>query len=76
MLGRRADSATRDAAAAAGLGVGRYQAAQELMSLDPSYTLEECVSMTMRQLRDRIDAWPQRPGGRFLRGPRTWPGGW
>ena len=53
---RRADSATRDAAAAAGLGVGRYQAAQELMSLDPSYTLEECASMTMRQLRDRIDA--------------------
>lgn len=53
---RRADSATRDAAAAAGLGVGRYKAAQELMSLDPSYTLEECASMTMRQLRDRIDA--------------------
>ena len=53
---RRADSATRDAAAAAGLGVGRYQVAQELMSLDPSYTLEECASMTMRQLRDRIDA--------------------
>ena len=26
------------------------------MSLDPSYTLEECASMTMRQLRDRIDA--------------------
>ena len=53
---QRADSATRDAAAAAGLGVGRYRAAQELMSLDSSYTLEECASMSMRQLRDHIDA--------------------
>lgn len=53
---QRADTATRDAAAAAGLGVGRYRAAQELISLDPSYTLEECASMSMRQLRDRIEA--------------------
>lgn len=53
---QRADGATRDAAAAAGLGVGRYRAAQELMALDPSYTLEACASLSMRQLRDRIEA--------------------
>ena len=53
---QRADVETRNEAAAAGLCVGRYRAAQELMELDPSYTLEECTSMSMRQLRDHIDA--------------------
>lgn len=53
---QRADAATREAASAAGLCVGRYRAAQELMELDPSYTLDECASMSMRQLRDHIDA--------------------
>ena len=53
---QRTDADTRAAAAEAGLCVGRYQAAQELMELDPSYTLEDCASMSMRQLRDHIDA--------------------
>ncbi|MEY8341589.1 anti-sigma-I factor RsgI family protein [Adlercreutzia muris] len=53
---QRTDADTRDAAAEVGLCVGRYQAAQELMELDPSYTLEDCASMSMRQLRDHIDA--------------------
>lgn len=53
---QRADAALRSEAAAAGMGVGRYRAARELIELDPSYTLEDCSSMTMRQLRDRIDA--------------------
>lgn len=48
------DKDTRDAAASAGMGVGRYQAALELMELDPDVTLEECANLTMRQLRDRI----------------------
>lgn len=38
----------------AGMGMGRYAAAQVLMDLDPSITLEECSAMTMRQMRDRI----------------------
>ena len=36
------------------MGVGRYGAALELMDLDPDVTLEECRSMSMRELRDRI----------------------
>lgn len=52
----RADAATREEASAAGLCVGRYKAARELMELDPSYTLEDCAGMSMRQLRDHIDA--------------------
>lgn len=46
----------REEALAAGMGVGRYNAALELMELDSSVTLEECRSMTMRELRDRIAA--------------------
>lgn len=46
----------RDEALAAGMGVGRYNAALELMELDPTVTLDECKSMTMRELRDRIVA--------------------
>lgn len=52
----RADAATREEASAAGLCIGRYRAARELMELDSSYTLDECASMSMRQLRDHIDA--------------------
>ncbi|WP_139650505.1 anti-sigma-I factor RsgI family protein [Raoultibacter phocaeensis] len=44
----------RDEALAAGMGVGRYNAALELMELDPNVTLDECRSMSMRELRDRI----------------------
>ena len=44
----------REEAVSAGMGVGRYGAALELMDLDPDVTLEECRSMSMRELRDRI----------------------
>ncbi|MEY8459500.1 hypothetical protein AALA69_00005 [Eggerthellaceae bacterium 24-137] len=52
----RADADTRAAAAEAGLCIGRYLAAQELIELDPSYTMEDCASMSMRELHDHIDA--------------------
>lgn len=48
------DAKTRDEAAQAGMGVGRYRAALELMKLDPDITLEECASLSMRELRDLI----------------------
>ncbi len=50
------DVEVRDQASAAGMGMARYQAAQELVALDPSLTLDECAAMTMRELHDRIDA--------------------
>lgn len=50
------DEEVRDRANAAGMGMARYRAAEELGALDPSVTLEECAGMTMRELRDRIDA--------------------
>lgn len=50
------DEGTREAATSAGMGVGRYRAALELMELDPSVTLEECASLSMHELRDRIAA--------------------
>lgn len=46
----------QEEAAAAGMGVSRYQAAQELLELDDSLTIEDCHSMSMRELRDRIAA--------------------
>lgn len=46
----------REEARAAGMGVGRYNAARELMELDSSVTLEECRTMTMRELREKIAA--------------------
>ena len=49
-----ADEATRQEAVAAGMGVARYRAAQELMALDPTVTLEGCAGLSMRQLRDCI----------------------
>lgn len=58
----RADADTRAAAAEAGLCIGRYRAAQELIELDPSYTLEDCAGMSMRELRDHIDACHQEEG--------------
>lgn len=48
------DEDTREAARAAGMGVGRYQAALRLMELDPTVTLEMCRSLSMRELHDRI----------------------
>ncbi|RNL40750.1 hypothetical protein [Paraeggerthella hongkongensis] len=46
----------RAAAADAGMGVGRYRAVLELMERDPNVTLEACSKMSMRELRDRIEA--------------------
>lgn len=49
-------SGDRAAAVEAGMGVNRYKAALQLMELDPSVTLDECRSLSMRVLRDRIVA--------------------
>ncbi len=51
----RASSEEREAAQEAGMGVGRYQVACQLIAQDPSYTLEDCSRMTMRQLRDALE---------------------
>ena len=45
-----------EAAHAAGLSYGKYQAFLELQALDPTITVEEVQDMTMREIRDRIDA--------------------
>ncbi|MGI6033035.1 MAG: anti-sigma-I factor RsgI family protein [Coriobacteriales bacterium] len=52
----RASEEDYNAAKQAGMGMGRYRAACELIAVDPSVTLEECSHMSMRELRDRIDA--------------------
>ena len=52
----RADAEAREEAHHAGMGVGKYRAAQQLMELDDSVTLDDCAGMTMRELHDRIDA--------------------
>lgn len=41
-------------AAEHGMGLGRYEAALILMELDPSVTIEECATMSMKELRLRI----------------------
>lgn len=41
-------------AAQNGMGMARYQAATELIALDPSLTLQECAGMSMRELRKQI----------------------
>lgn len=51
--GNRADVA---AAHEAGLSFGKYEAFLELQALDPTVTPEEVSGLTMRQIRDRIDA--------------------
>lgn len=48
------DEGVHAEAKAAGIGVGRYRAALQLMKLDNSLTLEECAAMSMRELRNRI----------------------
>jgi hypothetical protein len=50
----RATPEARIEARSAGMGMGRYEAAQALMALDPRITLEACQQMTMRELRERI----------------------
>lgn len=51
----RTDEEHRQAAAAAGMGMGRYRAASELMALDPSVSLEDCAHLTMAELHGRIN---------------------
>lgn len=51
-----ASSGDRSAARAAGMGVGRYNAACELIALDPTLAMEDCANMSMRELRNRIEA--------------------
>lgn len=38
------------------MGVGRYEIALELVELDPTLTMEDCQSMSMREMRNRIAA--------------------
>lgn len=40
----------------AGLSVGKYRAYLELKELEPEVTVEDIKNMSMRQIRDRIDA--------------------
>lgn len=46
----------RQAALEAGMGVARYLAAEELLALDSSLSLEDCQDMSMAELRERIAA--------------------
>lgn len=39
-----------------GMGCGRYIAAVELSTLDPNVTVDDCRGMSMREIRNRIDA--------------------
>lgn len=50
------DESVHAAAHACNMGVGKYLAAQELSELDPDITIEECSHMSMRQIRDGINA--------------------
>ena len=43
----------------AGLSLGKYQAFLELQALDPTVTAEDVAGLTMRQIRDWIDALEQ-----------------
>lgn len=50
------DAETIEQAHALGLSVGKYQAFLTLKSLDPTVTAQEIQTMTMREIRDRINA--------------------
>ena len=50
----RASSEDHEAATNAGMGIGRYAAAEELMALDPSVALDDCQAMSMREIVDAI----------------------
>ena len=49
-----ATTEAREEAHAVGMGSARYQAAEQLVQLDSSLTLEDCASMSMRELRERL----------------------
>lgn len=61
-----ADAQEMEEAHALGLSCGKYQAYLEVLALDPTITPEEIQGMTMREIRDLIDA---------LSGGQTVPGG-
>lgn len=48
------DSEIWEAAQEIGMPAGKYRAYQELVSYDPTVTVEECQNMTMRELREKI----------------------
>lgn len=50
------NAAETEAAHAAGMSFGKYKAFLELQALDSTVTAEEVKDLTMRQIRDRIDA--------------------
>lgn len=52
----RVDSETRESAHHTGMGVGKYEMAKKLAELDPTVNVEDCGQMSMKELRDRIDA--------------------
>jgi hypothetical protein len=52
----RVSEETHQAAAEHGMGVSRYEAALVLVELDPTLSLEDCASMSMKELRSRIAA--------------------
>lgn len=52
----RSDAEAHASAHHAGMGMGRYRAASELIALDDTYTLEECAHMSMRELHDACTA--------------------
>lgn len=51
---QRVSAEHRQSAVEAGMGVGRYDAAQTLMSLDSQVDLSDCQTMSMKEMRDRI----------------------
>lgn len=50
----RASQQVHEQAGDAGMGIGRYEAAMTLMKLDPTVTIDECRSMSMKELGNRI----------------------
>lgn len=51
---RAADAETLEAARDAGMGVARYETYLQIAAIDPSVSVEQCRSMSMRQLRDLL----------------------
>lgn len=51
----RASSEDHTAAQNANMGVGRYLAACRLIEEDPTYTLDRCSDMTMREIHDALE---------------------
>lgn len=50
------DESVREAAHHSNMGVGKYLSVQELLKVDSSMTMDECSHMSMRQIRNLIDA--------------------